>query len=192
MSNAYPLVNNSERQAFVKEQLELRLRVLESWLENAPPDGPQIPTSLNQMRQWDNPDLGIVPIGSSATVTTTHRTHGGLVSRIAKVLAALAAQRSSRPARKKRAAAERKRQLAAQTRMLTAAANQFVVTSARLHEVTLELRLARQQIDVLRSENRQLRAKNRQTEAPPGPRLRSGLVTDLESRRSPGLSEPRC
>ena len=48
-------VNNSWRRALVKEQIAVRLRVLEAWLDNSVPDGQPVPPSLDQVRTWDDP-----------------------------------------------------------------------------------------------------------------------------------------
>ena len=178
-------VNNTQRLALVQEQIQLRLRVLEAWLDKGAPDGQRVPASLNQVRKWDNPSLGIVPIGSSATFTTTHRAHGAFVASISEVLRDLAAQRSPRSAGKKKSAAQRRAQLASHKRMLVAAASQYAAISVQLHEATLGLRVAKQSLDACRSENRRLRSELRRRSSP-------GTVTDLDSRRPGGVPGDGC
>ena len=186
------LVNNLKRQALVHDQIELRLRVLEAWLDNGAPDGQRVPASLNQVRIWQDPSLGIVQIGSSASFTTTHRVHGELVTRISQVLRDLAAQRSPPPLGKKKSAAQGRAQLAAHKRMLEAAANQYAAMTVELRETQLDLRVARQSLDAVRSENAQLRTKNRGLKSELTPRSSPGIVTELDSRRPASPSGNRC
>ena len=184
-SSTLAAVNNSQRRARVQEQIEFRLRVLEAWLDNGVPDGHRVPASLNQVRMWDDASLGIVPIRSSATFTTTHRAHGGLVTRISQVLRDLAAQRSPPPPGKKKSAAQRRRELAANKRMLAAAANQYAAMSVELQEAILNLRVTEQSLDACQSENAQLRSELARSSSP-------ATVTDLHSRRPGRTPRNRC
>ena len=185
-------VNNLERLALVQEQIQLRLRVLEAWLNNGTPDGQNVPASLNQVRMWEDPSLGLVKIGSSASFTTTHRLHGELVNQISQVLRELAAQRSHPPLGKKKSAAQHRRELAANKRMLAAAANQYAAMSVELEEVRLNLRITKQSLDSVRSEHAQLRVENRQLRSELARRPTPGTVTDLDSRRPATAPRNRC
>ena len=189
-------VNNSQRRAFVQAQIELRIGVLEGWLGEGAPAGQRVPVSLTQVRTWDDPSLGIVPIGSSATFTTTHRAHGGFVIRISQVLRDLHTRRSPGPRGKKENVATQ-RAFAAHKRKLEGAANQYAAMRVEFDEAAHELRVAKQSLDAVRAENAELRAKNAELRAnnaefraenrrlarEPALRSRPAAVTDLDSRR---------
>ena len=176
-------LNNGQRRELIQTQIALRLRVLEAWCDQGVPDCHRVPVSLNAVRTWAVPSLGILPIGSPSTFTTTHRAHGGLVKRIGDVLRDLAAQRRPRPLAKKRAAARRQARLAAQDRMLVEAANQCAAKSVVLQETVRKLRITEQSLDAAQSENVELRSENRELRSELARRSSPATVTDLRARR---------
>ena len=99
-------MNNLDRREQVRRQLEQRRQVLAEWVETGLsnlPEGTTLPTSLNQVRLWDDSRLEISRIGSPASCTTTHRVHGPLVRAIDTLLRDLARQRPApRKAKKTR------------------------------------------------------------------------------------------
>ena len=185
-------MNNAERRALVHDQLERRLRVLETWLEEGVPDGEWVPASLNQARTWDAPSLGIEPIRSSATFATTHRVHGALVSHISKLVLALAAQHRPRRPGKKKLAAERNAQRAATKRMLEAAANQYAALSVELHEARIDFRVTKQSLDAVRAENAHLREENAQLRRAFVRRSSPSVVSVLDSSRPGSVPGNGC
>lgn len=65
----------------VKERIERRIDLLESWFRDGVPAGYRqgIPTSLTKLRTWRLEEYGILPIGSPNEFTKTHPHFGGLV-----------------------------------------------------------------------------------------------------------------
>ena len=73
----------------VEQRIERRLTVLREWLREGIPSGKRIPTTLNDARSWNDPDLGIAPISSPNEFTQTHPFLGERVRDIAGLLTAL-------------------------------------------------------------------------------------------------------
>ena len=180
-------MNNRERREHVERQLERRREVLAEWVQIGVahlPEGTRVPRSLNEVRRWDDPRLGIFPIGSPSSCTTTHRVHGAVVRDIARLLREVVDRRAA-PAKGRRAqAAKRKRQLEGS---LTGAANRYTVLSVELDETKLRLRVAEQGIATCQGENEELRTEVRTLRAELARRSASGSVTpiDLLRRGSP-------
>lgn len=67
----------------VKERIERRIDLLESWFRDGVPAGYRqgIPTSLTKLRTWQLEEYGILPIGSPNEFTKTHPQFGGFVSK---------------------------------------------------------------------------------------------------------------
>lgn len=182
-------MNNSERREHVRRQLERRREVLAEWVEagvSSLPDGTSVPTSLNQVRIWDNPSLGISRIGSPSSCTTTHRDYGPVVRDINALLRELARQRPVRNKPKKMREAQRKRRLAELKRSLSGAANRYAVLSVVLHETQLRLRIAEQSVAAFKEENGQLRVALRKLKLELARWSASGGVTPIDLlRRDP-------
>ena len=131
-------------------QIRLRLQTLREWQQNGVPDGHTAPTSLNQVRYWDDASLGIAKIGAPASFTTTHKTHGPLVRAISNVLLAL-----NQPAPKQPKKSSLRQQLLAQRAQFRAAesawqkvANQLVRFCVDLRNAQRDLRMACQRLEV--------------------------------------------
>ena len=185
-------LSNSQRRAHVLEQIQLRLRLLETWLSDGAPDGQRVPTSLNQARAWNDPSLGIVPIGSPATFTTTHSAHGALVTRVAHVLREFAAQRPPPPLGKKKSAAHHQARLAAQDRMLVAAANQGAVKSVAQQETERKLRVIEQSLEAAQSTIGELSVQNQRLTRALARCSSRATVTELHSQRPRNASGKEC
>ena len=177
-------MNNRERQEHVLRQLERRREVLAEWVRvgvSNLPDGTHVPGSLNQVRLWDEARLGISPIGSPSSCTTTHRVYGAVVRDISGSLRELAGQR---PVKGERArAARRKRKLAVLETSLTGAANRYAVLSAELDQTTRRLRVAEQGFSMCQVEAKNLRAEVRELTVELARRSASGTVTPIELLR---------
>lgn len=179
-------MNNRERREHVLYQLERRREVLAEWAETGIsnlPEGVRVPESLNQVRLWDEPSLGIFRLGSPSSCTTTHRVHGAVVRDIARLLGELVEQRAA-PARAR--AAKRKRRMAALQTSLTGAANRYAVLSVELDQTKLRLRVAEQGFATCQGENSDLRTEVRELKAELARRSASGSVTPIDPlRRDP-------
>ncbi|WP_419830334.1 hypothetical protein [Methylobacterium sp.] len=88
----------SKRQT-IEQRLERRLEVLREWHREGIPAGKTIPKDLKAARTWEDPDLGILSIGSPNEFTSTHHVHGPRVKDIAALLTALK-KRFGRPVTK--------------------------------------------------------------------------------------------
>ena len=175
-------MNNSERHEHVRRQLEQRREVLAQWAEtgiSSLPQGTSVPVSLNQVRLWESPQLGISAIGSPSSVTTTHRMHGPVVREIDRLLADLARQRAAQDKSKQRRAAKRKRRLAVLESTLASAANRYAVLSVELQDTQLRLRVAEQSVAAFKTENGELRTEIRNLKLELARRSSLGTVTHL-------------
>ena len=182
-------MNNLERREHVHRQLERRREVLAEWVQIGVlslPEGTGVPRSLNQVRVWDEPRLGISRIGSPASFTTTHRVYGAVIRDIAGSLRELADQRAAQGKTKTTRGAKRKRRVAALKSSLTGAANRYTVLSVELDETKLRLRVAEQSFDACKQENSELRTEVRNLKAVLARRSAASNVTSIDSlRRDP-------
>ena len=179
-------MNNLERQAHVRRQLERRRDVLAEWAEigfASLPEGTSVPLSLNQVRVWEDVRLGISRIGSASSFTTTHPVHGAVLRDIDRLLRELAGQRAAQVKRKKTPAAERKRRLAVLETSLSGAANRYVVLSVELDETKRQLRVAEQSVAAFKLVNSELRAEVRKLKVELARRSASSIVTPIDSLR---------
>lgn len=177
-------MNNLQRREHVDRQLERRREVLAEWVEigfSKLPEGTRVPSSLNQVRLWDEPCLGISKIGSPASFTTTHPVHGAAVRDIAGLLRELADQRAALGKAEQARATKRERWLAVLERSLVGAANRYVVLRVELDETKLRLRVAEQSVAAFKHENGELR----HLKAALPQRPASSTITPIDSRRRP-------
>jgi hypothetical protein len=88
----------------LQQRVQRRREVLQQWLDKGIPHDQldSLPTSLNAARKWDDPAMGIFPIGSPNNFTTSHPEVGGDVEAIADLIGKLHAK-IKRPARKRKA-----------------------------------------------------------------------------------------
>ena len=182
-------MNNLDRREHIQRQLERRREVLAGWAElgdSSLPDGTSVPVSLNQVRLWDDPRLGISRIGSPSSFTTTHRVHGAVVRDIDRLLGELAGQRAAPVTRKKTRLAKRHCRLAVLESSLSGAANRYAVLSEELHETKLQLRVAEQSVGAFKHENSELRSELRNLKVELARRSASSIVTPIDLlRRDP-------
>ena len=158
-------MSNAKRHVTVCEQIERRAVVLDTWIREGVPEGQSVPASLNQARTWDAPSLGIKPIGSSRTFTTTHRAHGPQVRHIAKLLHELAPKHRIPRTGQKKLARESRAQRESIQRMFVAAANQYAALSVELDGARRSLRVTKQNLDHVREDGQRLRDQNAQLRA---------------------------
>ena len=176
-------MSNLERRERLHRQIEQRRKVLAEWAKigvSKLPEGTRVPRSLNQVRLWDEPRLGISRIGSPSSFTLKHQVHGTAVRAIAGSLSQLAAQRPEQGKAKRTRGAKRKRRVAALKSSLTGAANRYAVLSAELHETKLRLRVAEQGFATRSRESDELRAEVRQLKAALAQRSASGDVISID------------
>lgn len=74
----------------VEQRVERRLEVLRAWDRDGLPFGKTIPASLTEAKDWDDPELGIVPIGSPNDFTKSHPILGDRIRDIAGLITKLA------------------------------------------------------------------------------------------------------
>jgi hypothetical protein len=87
-------------QQTVANRIKRRKAVLAEWLKDGIPAGKRrnLPASLRAARDWDDPELGIVRIGSPNEFTQKHPLHGEDVREIARMLTEIT-RRYGRPDR---------------------------------------------------------------------------------------------
>ena len=188
VSFQHAAANNLERSEHVRRQLERRREVLAEWVAigvSSLPEGTSVPRSLNQVRLWEDPRLGISPIGSPSSVTRTHRVHGAAVRQIDRLLGELAGQRAARAKGRKARRSNRKRRLVVLKSSLVGAANRYAVLGVELQETTLRLRVAEQSVAAFNRENTELRAEARDLKLELARRSASGTVTSIDFGRDP-------
>lgn len=91
--------SNAARPPSVKERIERRLEVLRDWLKEGVPTGKVVPPSLTVAREWNDPELGIIPISSPNEFTTTVKCPNRKLVADVKGLLTELRKRYSKPAR---------------------------------------------------------------------------------------------
>lgn len=79
----------ASRRLSLQSRIQRRLDVLVEWQRKGIPPGKMAPRSLRGARDWNDPELDIVPIPSPNDFTTTHNIYGDLVKDIAGLLTSL-------------------------------------------------------------------------------------------------------
>ena len=144
------VMNNQGRLERVRRQIELRLKTLQAWSCNGVPPGKELPRSLNHVRCWEDPDLGISKIGSPASFTTKHPEHGPSVKAIAEVLDVLIKrQRELKPKEPSLTTKLRdeRRRSAAMKKILDNSANLYAAITVQFEEALRNIRVLRQSLD---------------------------------------------
>ena len=160
----FSTMNNRERHEQVRGQIAARLELLQRWRADGVPEDRVLPRSLNQVRCWDDPDLGISRIGSPASFTTKHREHGASVRAIAEVLEVLLKrEREAKPKEPSLASQlkDERRRSAALKKMFACAADQYAAIVVEFEEISRELRVTRQSLESVTAENSELRQEVR-------------------------------
>lgn len=128
------------------------------------------PTSLNKWRDYENPELGIQPIGSKSSFKRTHRIYGADVARI-KLLAdqlneketERAAQTAKSPKREYRSETARRLQaeheVKALKREIAAVTGQWHLSQYRLQKSESELRYYERRVKDLETDLKKSREK---------------------------------
>ena len=180
-------VNNHERLERVRTQIQLRLDTLHAWTCDGIPSAKQLPRSLNQVRCWEDPDLGISKIGSSGTFTTKHTEHGASVVAIAEVLEVLLKRdRETKPKEPSFATQlkDERRGSAALKKTLENAASGYAAMTVRLEETSRDLRVTRQSLDSANARISDLVRELEEVRRQPDKFSKSENVTPLRPRRS--------
>ena len=144
------VMNNQGRLERVRRQIELRLKTLQAWSCNGVPPGKELPRSLNHVRCWEDPDLGISKIGSPASFTTKHPEHGPSVKAIAEILEVLIKRQREATPRVRSLATQLKderRRSAALKKTLENSANGYAAVTVQLEETLRNYRVNRQSLD---------------------------------------------
>lgn len=138
-------MNNREKAAKTKAQIEKRLEILSLWNVEGVPEGYSLPKSLTKAKLWSDLELGIEKIGSNSSFVKTHRKYGKSVCDIEKKLDALNASIIKKPKsdREKQLRILRSRN-AGYEESLMLAANQYAALRIQRDEYYKLYRVARQ------------------------------------------------
>ena len=152
-------MNNTKRAGALRQQIQVRLEILERWRDNGIPEGYKVPDSLNKVRTWEDDSLGIKQIGSPSSFTTSHSKYGGQVKKIANILEELNRSKKKKPRKNSSAQLlhQEREKLGHYEKALVEAANQYAVVSVNLKEAQRDLRIARQSLESENNEIRQLK-----------------------------------
>lgn len=143
-------MNNFDRFKHVQGQIAVRLTTLQAWEIDGIPPTKKLPHSLNQVRSWEDTDLGISKIGSPESFTTKHREHGATVKEIAEVLEVLIKrQRETKPIAPSLATQlkHERRRSGALKKTLENSANGYATITVQHEEASRDLRVTRQSLD---------------------------------------------
>lgn len=75
--------------SLLQVRIQRRLEVLREWKKSGVPDGQLIPLSLTELREWNDPALGIQRIASPNSFTKSHPQHGAAIVKLAALLGEL-------------------------------------------------------------------------------------------------------
>ena len=180
-------MNNRERGERVRHQIQLRLDTLRGWSSDGIPNGQELPRSLNQVRCWDDPAVGISKIGSPGSFSTKHPEHGTSVRAIAEVLKVLLKrERETRPRDPSLATQLRdeRRRTAGLKKTLENSADQYAAIAVEFGETSRDLRVTRQSLESVTAENSELRQKISERCRPRDRHSDSKVVAHINSRRT--------
>ena len=178
-------MNNRDRSERLRLQIRTRLRILRKWSCDGVPAGEALPGSLNQLRCWDVPALGISPIGSSGSFTTTHSEHGPSVRKLSELLDALIErQRASQPDKASlvRRLAEERARVATLRKMIEDSADLYPRITVEFDEALRDLRVTRQSLEASQAKVSELREHNRDLRRRLAAYSNSEIVSDLHPR----------
>ena len=155
------MMNNTNRAGALRQQIQVRLEMLERWRDEGIPEGYKVPVSLNKVRTWEDASLGIQKIGSPSSFTTSHSRYGGQVKKIAKILEAL-----NRPKKKKHRKTsstqllrQEREKLGHYEKALVEAANQYADITVNLKDTQRDLRIATQSREAADAEIKELKSQ---------------------------------
>ena len=154
-------MNNTKRAGALRQQIQVRLEILERWRDEGIPEGYKVPNSLNKVRSWEDASLGIQRIGSPSSFTTSHSKYGGQVKKIAKILEELNRSKQKKPRKSSSTQLlhQEREKLAHYEKALVAAANQYAEITVNLKETQRALRIARQSLESADDEIKQLKSQ---------------------------------
>ena len=178
-------MNNRERSEGVRRQIRIRLETLRKWSSDGVPASQALPGSLNQLRRWEAPALGICPIGSSGSFTTTHPEHGPSVRKLSELLDALIErQRASQPDETSlvRGLAQERARVATLRNMFEDPADRYARLTVELDEALRDLRVTRQSLEASQAKVSELREHNRDLRRRLAAYSNSEIVSDLHPR----------
>ena len=154
-------MNNTKRAGALRQQIQVRLEILERWRDEGIPERYNVPNSLNKVRTWEDASLGIQRIGSPSSFTTSHSKYGGQVKKIAKILEELNRSKKKKPRKNSSTQLlhQEREKLGHNKKALVEAANQHAVITANLEEAQRDLRIARQSLKSADDEIKQLKSQ---------------------------------
>ena len=153
------MINNSTRAGALRQQIQIRLELLERWQEGGVPDGYKVPNSLNKVRTWEDDSFGIQRIGSPSSFTTRHSRYGGQVKKISNILQEIHRSKKKKPRKNSSARLlhQEREKLGHYEKALVEAANQYAEVTVNLSETQRDLRIARQSLESANNEIGQLK-----------------------------------
>ena len=85
------VARGANRQTSITDRIHRRKAILSEWLASGIPEPKRrtLPTSLRAAREWEDSELGIIPISSPNDFTQTHPTHGDSVREISRLISEL-------------------------------------------------------------------------------------------------------
>jgi len=151
-------MDNLKRQLKLKEQIALRVELLEMKLRGEL-DDTVVPTSLTKLRLWENQEHGVERIGSPGSFVTTHKEHGRKVLQLQKLLGQLRKPKKSKtkPASKK--LSEVTKENIRLKDLLQSTANQYVQHSQELKRLKERTILNKTMETGLREELKEVKAE---------------------------------
>jgi hypothetical protein len=151
-------MDNVKRQLKLKEQIELRIKLLKKKVSGEI-DDIVIPTSLTKLRLWKNKEYGVKTIGSPSSFVTTHSEHGRKVLLLQKLLGQLKTPKKT----KAKPASQKLREVTQEnTRLnslLQSTANQYVQYSQELKRLRESAVLNKAIENGLREELKEVKAE---------------------------------
>ena len=143
--------SNADKAKKLTEQVELRLKVLSEKVKGEHPEL-ENPTSLTQVRNWVDDELGIEKIGSPSSFVMTHQEHGRKVTKIAKCLETLKKQKKLPKKPREQKLTELKAKNKELNESLSSAANKYVQYSQETKRLKEELLLSKSKAEGLTEE----------------------------------------
>ena len=163
------------------------LVTLRAWSRDGVPSGQTPRRSLNGVRCWEDPELGISRIGSPGSFTTRHPEHGVAVKAIAEVLEVLVKRERETKSREPSFATQLKderRLSVALKKMLQDAADLHAAMTVELEGALRDLRVTRQSLESVTARNSELLKEAQGLRCSLARYSDSELVTDINSRRT--------
>ena len=154
-------MNNTKRAGALRQQIQVRLEILERWRNEGVPEGYKVPNSLNKVRTWEDTSLGIQRIGSPSSFTTSHSKYGGQVKKIAKFLEELNRPKKNKPRKSSstQLLLQEREKLEHCEKALIKAANQYAIISVNLKDTQQKLDITTQSLEAADGEIKDLKSQ---------------------------------